>query len=208
MAAGSASQPHPLPPLILHPFTEGHDTQALVAASRASLMLQGLLPAEGVDRAELERIVLRGRYCEIRMLFFIGKDLYRWMEQCLEFLARELGPAARGIGFGSLATLLVEDTPANVDAKLRGWGVVDYRAIFRRAIALRTLFAEPPDRTWLQPEFILHYHRYADALYEACWRGQRFERLDPVAYPFEVYSSGEYARLLEQQWGPGEPESF
>ena len=66
-----------LPPLILHPFADATGPDKLVESSRASLMLQGLLPSSGQSQDELDRALLDGRFCEIRMLFYVGKDLTR-----------------------------------------------------------------------------------------------------------------------------------
>jgi hypothetical protein len=57
-----------LPPLILHPFADAAGPDKLVESSRASLMLQGLLPTGERSAEELDRALLDGRYCEIRML--------------------------------------------------------------------------------------------------------------------------------------------
>src|SRR5450631_2772489 len=75
-----------LPPLILHPFADASGPGKLVESSRASLMLQGLLPAGEFTAEQLESRLVEGRFCEIRMLFYVGKDLVRWVEQCLEFV--------------------------------------------------------------------------------------------------------------------------
>src|SRR3982751_3700050 len=85
-----------LPPLILHPFSDSSSPQKLVQSSRASLMLQGLLPIETFTIDQLQSILLDGRYCEIRMLYYVGKDLLRWIEQSTEFVSRE--PALRTLG--------------------------------------------------------------------------------------------------------------
>src|SRR6201986_3961678 len=73
-----------LPPLILHPFSSVEDSCVLVESSKASLVLQGLLPDDGQTPEGLDRSLLRGRYAELRMLFYVGKDLIRWLEQCTE----------------------------------------------------------------------------------------------------------------------------
>src|SRR5271163_5199102 len=73
-----------LPPLILHPFADAGGPDKLVESSRASLMLQGLLPTGERSTEDLDLSLLEGRYCEIRMLFYVGKDLVRWIDQCLE----------------------------------------------------------------------------------------------------------------------------
>src|SRR5579875_3084317 len=76
-----------LPPLILHPFSTPDDASVLMQSSRASLALQGFLPVEEGSAEDLDRRLLRGRYAELRMLYYIGKDLTRWMEQCAEMTA-------------------------------------------------------------------------------------------------------------------------
>jgi hypothetical protein len=70
-----------LPPLILHPFADASGPHKLVESSRASLMLQGLLPTGEQSSEELERTLLDGRYQEIRMLFYVGRDILRWIDQ-------------------------------------------------------------------------------------------------------------------------------
>src|SRR5215467_6731140 len=86
-----------LPPLILHPFNERASPHTLLDNSRASLMLSGLIPADGSNPDELRRRILAGRIGEIRMLFFLGKDVFRWIDQCVEWAARETGLAGLGI---------------------------------------------------------------------------------------------------------------
>src|SRR6266702_3960458 len=73
-----------LPPLILHPFSDQSGPKKLVQSSRASLILNGLLPKDESTEDELTRNLMEGRVCEIRMLFFVGKDLLRWIAQCLD----------------------------------------------------------------------------------------------------------------------------
>ena len=86
-----------LPPLILHPFADAGGPDKLVESSRASLMLQGLLPSGERSTEELDRALIDGRYCEIRMLFYVGKDLVRWIEQCLDHIEPSTG--ARRLGY-------------------------------------------------------------------------------------------------------------
>src|SRR5215472_10342789 len=86
-----------LPPLILHPFGARNGTGRLLDASRASLMLQGLLPSD-VEEDELQRRVLLGRHGEVRMLFFVGKDIFRWIEQCQEVAERNEELRSQNIG--------------------------------------------------------------------------------------------------------------
>src|SRR5437867_8309707 len=86
-----------LPPLILHPFNERVPPAALLENSKAALMLSGLIPGDGTDQDGLKRRLLAGRYSEMRMLYFLGKDLFRWIEHCLDWVGREGVPASMGI---------------------------------------------------------------------------------------------------------------
>src|SRR5258705_8469338 len=128
-----------LPPLILHPFADNAGPGKLVESSRASLMLQGLLPTGERSAADLERALLEGRYCEIRMLFYVGKDLLRWIEQCMEHVNRQPDLSDAGIRPQSFAAYLINHTPQTVQSKLRKWGVADYKTIFTRALGLNAL---------------------------------------------------------------------
>src|SRR5438552_8566991 len=103
-----------LPPLILHPFADAAGPDKLVESSRASLMLQGLLPSGERPTDELDRALLDGRYHEIRMLFYVGRDLLRWIEQCLESTARNPELRDPGVGYQSFAALLVQHAPLPV----------------------------------------------------------------------------------------------
>jgi hypothetical protein len=189
-----------MPPLILHPFNERVPPAALLDNSKAALMLSGLIPSDGEDREDLSRRLLAGRYGEIRMLFFLGKDLFRWMEQCLDWVERV--PELRGGEWRpqSFATLLTRDTPSEVKEKLLRWGVSDYVSIFSRAIGLHTLFTAPPAFGTLSEEFLRNYHCYADALYRCYMESETYRALDAWKFQFSLYASGEYARMLESEW--------
>ncbi len=136
-----------LPPLILHPFGGGGSTDELLEGSNASLALQGLDPATGAGtsdpESDLERKLIAGRYQEIRMLLFLGKDLSRWLHQCVDCAERSTGFDPR-INEQSFAGLLVESPPASVRDKLERWGVSDRRAVFSRAIGINSMFSDPP----------------------------------------------------------------
>jgi len=197
---------HNLPPLILHPFSDQAGPGKLLESSRASLMLQGLLPVDECTRADLDRRVLEGRVCELRMLFYVGKDLRRWIEQCMEFVEREPGLDQSGIRPQSFAALLINDTPVLVRTKLRDWGVTDYKAIFTRALGLQAVFAEPPQFPALADEFVRDYYRYADQMYR-CWQQSgRYADLAPQGFAFELYASSEYSRMLEESWEIGKAD--
>ena len=190
-----------LPPLILHPFSGGGSTDALLEGSQAALALQGLTKASATE-AELRLRVLNGRYQEIRMLLFLGKDLFRWMQQCVDYAQRADGPDC-GVTDQSFSALLVECPPANVAAKLESWGVTDRRAVFSRAVGIHSLFEMPPPRDFLSPIFLNNYHRFADHAY-ICYQHLRpFRELEPDRCVFDIYASEEYARLLSDQWERG-----
>jgi hypothetical protein len=190
-----------LPPLILHPFADAAGPNKLVESSRASLKLQGLLPAGESTQEDLDRTLLEGRYSELRMLFYVGKDLARWIEQCVEFVERQRDDIDAGVTRQSFATLLVQDAPASVQEKLRKWGVGDYRAIFTRALGLQCLFANAPDRQVLSDDFVRNYYRYADQMFAMKQGEAEFTLIASRDFKFELYSSGEYSRMLERSWG-------
>jgi hypothetical protein len=197
-----------LPPLILHPFSGGGNTEELLEGSRASLALNGMGRAGSPrstekpaidDEEELFRRVLIGRYQEIRMLLFLGKDLFRWMQQCVDFVSRSAETNLR-VNEQSFAALVVESPPPAVQLKLDKWGVSDRRAIFSRAIGVNSLFSSPPPSDTLAPVFLQNYHRYADHAYICFQHLKAFHSLNPREYDFEMYASEEYARLLSEQW--------
>ena len=189
-----------LPPLILYPFADATGPGRLVESSRASLKLQGLLPAGEASHEDLDKALLDGRYAELRMLYYVGKDLARWMDQCLEFVERNRDQLPRTISALSFADLLIQDAPPNVQAKLRKWGVGDYRAIFSRALGLHCLFADAPPRNILSDEFVRNYFRYADQVFTTKQGETPFAALNSKDFTFELYSSGEYGRMLERSW--------
>jgi hypothetical protein len=191
-----------LPPLILHPFSGGSGTDDLVTGSMASLALQGLV-ATSDDEAVLFRRMLAGRYQEVRMLLFLGKDIFRWLQQCAEQVRRS-SPAEKSgdarITEQSFAALIVEDPPEAVKQKLERWGVSDRRAIFSRAIGIHSLFEDPPPPETLSPIFLKNYHRYADHAYICYQHSEPFLPLDPATFLFEIYASEEYSRILADGW--------
>ncbi len=193
-----------LPPLILHPFADAGGPDKLVESSRASLMLQGLLPSGERTTEELDRLLIDGRFCEVRMLFYVGKDLVRWIEQSLDHV--QSWPEFNGLNvrFQSFAAFLVQHTPLPVQAKLRKWGVSDYKAIFTRALGLNSMFADVPDREVLADEFLRNYYRYADQMFLCRQSQSPFSDLGELGLDFDIYASGEYSRMLEQEWSASE----
>jgi hypothetical protein len=192
-----------LPPLILHPFADAAGPDKLVESSRASLMLQGLLPSGEHSSEDLDRALLDGRYCEIRMLFYVGKDLLRWISQCLDHIERHPELRGAGIRYQSFATYLVGHTPEAVQAKLRKWGVQDYQSIFTRALGLNAILADVPARELLADEFVRNYYRYADQMFVCRQSQTQFAELEPFGFEFDIYASGEYSRMLEREWAEG-----
>jgi hypothetical protein len=195
-----------MPPLILHPFSDSNGPNRLVESSRASMMLQGLLPNNEFTVEELDRKLLDGRYCEIRMLFYVGKDLLRWIDQCMDLVGREESLQLRNVKPQSFASLLVDDPPEPVKTKLRKWGVADYRAIFSRALGLNSVFGEVPVRTELADDFIRNYYRYADHLYSCYLSLTPHAQVRSAEFDFDLYASGEYSRMLEKEWTAVDPE--
>jgi len=189
-----------LPPLILHPFADAGGPDKLVESSRASLMLQGLLPTGDRSTDDLDRSLVEGRYCEIRMLFYVGRDLIRWIEQSLDHVERQPELRDPGIKFQSFAAYLVNNTPPSVQAKLRKWGVADFKAIFMRALGLNAILADIPERGVLSDDFVRNYYRYADSIFLCRQSLAQFTDISNMNFEFEIYASGEYARMLEREW--------
>ena len=189
-----------LPPLILHPFSDSAGPNKLVESSRASMMMQGLLPNDTMTLEQLDQKLLDGRYCEIRMLFYVGKDLVRWIEQCMEVVDRDDTLAHANLKSQSFAELLVTEPPEVVKTKLKRWGVADYKAIFSRALGLNSVFNDAPGRDTLTDDFIRNYYRYADHMYACRQHMFDFNRITIQNFDFELYASGEYSRMLEREW--------
>lgn len=187
-----------IPPLILHPFSGGGESSDPLEGVRASLALQGLIASDD-EESVLFRRMLAGRYQEVRMLVFLGKDIFRWLRQCVESVNSGENGDSR-IVEQSFAALIVEDPPDAVKRKLEAWGVTDRRAVFSRAIGIHSLFQDPPPAESLSPVFLKNYHRYADHAYICFQHLQAFLPLESKRFPFEIYASEEYARILSDQW--------
>lgn len=189
-----------LPPLILHPFAEASGPAKLLESSRASLAIQGLLPSGDATPEDLQRTLLEGRYSEIRMLFYVGKDVLRWVDQCMDSLERAGIALPANLKPQSFASLLIQHTPDAVSGKLQKWHVNDFKSIFSRGLGLNAIFADVPARMALSEEFVRNYFRYADQLFFG-WQSQSvYAQLNPLQFQFELYSSGEYSRMLERAW--------
>ena len=189
-----------LPPLILHPFNERVSPATLLENSKAALMLAGLAARDGTEDEILQRRVISGRYAELRMLFFIGKDVMRWLDQCAEWASRVPELENASLRRQSFARLVTVCPPEKVQEKLTRWGVTDYLAIFSRAIGFNALFSEPPPLEVLSQDFLLCYHRYGDLLYQGFMEAETHSAITPANFNFQLYASGEYSRLLESKW--------
>jgi hypothetical protein len=189
-----------MPPLILHPFNERVSPGTLMENSKAALMLSGLIPSEGIDREELKRRLLTGRHSEVRMLYFLGKDVFRWIGQCMEIVERTPELESTSVKRQSFAGLLTGSPPPPVREKLIRWGVADYPAVFARAIGLNTLFAEPPEFHALAEDFLRHYHSVASLLYQSFIDAEPHRAIGGKNFQFPLYASGEYTKMLETEW--------
>ncbi len=198
----SAVQAFRVAPLILHPFSGPEDTSVLMESSRASLALQGFLPREQTSTDDLDQQLLRGRYAEIRMLFYIGKDICRWTEQCTEMAVASGVFEGRRIEPETFAVLLIQNVPLHVRTKLETWGVLDFCSLFRRSFALHGVFHEMPAAECFSPNFLRRYHRYLDQWFEQRLKDSAFDRAQPDEFVFDLYASGEYTLMLEQSWAP------
>ena len=198
-----------LPPLILHPFNERVPPGELLENSKAALMMAGLIPDDGSDWDELTRRLLTGRHAEIRMLYFLGKDVFRWLAQCRECAARIPELSGQELPEQSFAGLLAGSPPQSVKEKLIAWGVADYATVFSRAVGLNAVFSQPPAMETLSEEFLRNYHRYADSLFHCYMESQPHLIVNSSNFRFDLYASGEYSRMLETEWGgpPGLPSS-
>jgi hypothetical protein len=187
-----------LPPLILHPFGGDSGTAQLLEGSRAAIALQKASLANP-QYAELQKRVVLGRYQEIRMLVFLGKDIFRWIDQCMDQMGRN-GDTGLRINPQCFSALVVDSPPEAVKTKLEAWGVTDRRAVFSRAIGIRCLFEEPPEIDTLSPMFLEHYHRFADYAYICFQQMKAYQPMEGTQYDFQIYASEEYSRKLSEQW--------
>ncbi|HVW09119.1 MAG TPA: hypothetical protein VHC90_11090 [Bryobacteraceae bacterium] len=187
-----------LPHLILHPFGAASATDQLLEGSRAAMDLQEAA-LSNPRYSEIQERVLLGRYQEIRMLLFLGKDVFRWIDQCLDQLKRsgDIGVKTNAQFFSAL---IVDSPPEPVKKKLEEWGVSDRRAVFSRAIGIRCLFEEPPDIGMLSPMFLENYHRFADYAYVCFQQMKPYQPVDGPVFDFRIFASEEYSRILADQW--------
>src|SRR5258708_14020474 len=99
------------------------------------------------------------------MLYFVGKDLLRWIGQCMDLVARTEELGSLNIREQSFAALLIYHAPPGVLEKLRQGGVPNPQSVFSRAIGLPTLFREVPPIQNLSEASLIHYHSFAHHLF-------------------------------------------
>jgi hypothetical protein len=68
-------------------------------------------------------------------------------------------------------------------------------------VGLQALFTQPPPFEILRGEFLSSYHRYADALFCSYLESRPHRTISPGQFPFDLYASGDYTKMLETQWG-------
>jgi hypothetical protein len=174
-----------LPPLVLHPFSQGVNRAAVFED-------QGV---EAWDNPR--RSLMQAKYCEFRMLCFVGKDLMRWVRQCADFASRDALLLQAAITERSFADLLVNRTPPNIAVRFREWGVQEYSNILARSIGLNAIFPGPPEYKVLTDEFLEDLSAYADSLYLRYQNLRPFPRLEPEQFTLSMYTSDEYVQTLE-----------
>jgi len=184
-----------LPPLILHPFGQGLEAATILHSAKLALELHGLAVPDD-PREDAREVRLRARYGEFRMLCLVGKDLMRWIRQCMDFASRDAMLAQAGIREQSFADLLVNRTPATVAARFESWGVIDYRRILSRGIGLVAVFPTPPPYGVVSAEFLADYYAYADSLFACHQTVAPFTPLPWESFGVSLYTSDEYLSTL------------
>jgi hypothetical protein len=134
------------------------------------------------------------------MLFYIGKDISRWAQQCTETALNSNRYSNRRLRPETFVISLVQFAPNHVATKLEGWGVLDYKALFRRSFGLHAIFEEFPPVEFLSKDFLRRYHRYLDQWYEQRLRDFVFDPPAAGEFAFDLFASGEYTSMLEKSW--------
>ena len=132
------------------------------------------------------------------MLCLIGKDLNRWLEQCIEAVSGD--PNSARLSESRFIAALLFAPPTEVLDKLRGWGVINFQLIFSRAIGLNAVFPHPPSAGDVSEPFLRVFHKYADALCGVRLGSSDTEVAREDAFTFQIYASGEYSTYLERSW--------
>ena len=172
-----------LPPLILFPFSHHTGSDERQQPKRS----------QSVDERQLEAF-----YAEFRMLCLIGKDLNRWLSQCVEMTSGD--PKCPATSERDFIGSLLFATPRPVQEKLRSWGVASFQIIFSRALGLNSVFPHPPESADVPEPFLRNFCNYADALFDARMKDENASPFQEDRFTFEIYASGEYSSLLEKTW--------
>ena len=53
----------------------------------------------------------------------------------------------------------------------------------------------------LSDDFLRNYHRFADHLFACTERLEPFALIHAANFQFDLYGSGEFSRILAEQWG-------
>ena len=171
----------------------------LVPKLARQLDANGLLPSSDRIKSEVSsrENCSKDRVSEIRMLFFVGKDLLRWIAHCMDFVERHPQLRKCAIKEQLSPAHLIQNAPAEVAAKLRKVGVVDYRSIFGRALGLNALFADIPPRELLTDDFIRNYYRFADQMFQSKQGSVTYSEIKDCGFEYEIYASGESTASTE-----------
>ncbi len=132
------------------------------------------------------------------MLCFLGKDLDRWVGQCLEMAPG--GPDLQGVKEASYISMLLFDPPESVTRKMHEWGIGRYQIVFSRALGLNLVYPFPPVAQALSESLLRNFHIYADTLFDLRLKMGAGEELHGQECQFEIYASNEYSKLLERSW--------
>ena len=132
------------------------------------------------------------------MICLIGKDLNRWLEQCVDVASRDSGLA--GLSESTFIAALLFAPPTAVLQKMRIWGVKQYQIIFSRAIGLNAVFPHPPSASDVSEPFLRDFHRYADTLFDARAKAEDTAAAQEMTFTFQIYGSCEYSSHLESIW--------
>ncbi len=92
----------------------------------------------------------------------------------------------------------MDHVPESVRRKLEAWGVLDFTALFRRALGLHMVFSEPPPVECLSIDFLRRYHRYVDQWFELKMMQKPVRRCNQTEFTYELYASGEYTQMLDR----------
>ena len=57
-----------------------------------------------------------------------------------------------------------------------------------------------PPQEMFSPDFLRHYHRYADQMFHSHLGQTPFADPEHLGFEFEIFASGEYSRMLEKGW--------